>query len=47
MHESLVAFGRLGFAVADLFLASMDGEHRAVGFDCVMVQDTHGTAAPG
>jgi hypothetical protein len=39
MQESITAFNELGFAVADLFLVSTDGEHRAVEFDCIMVQD--------
>ncbi len=39
MTDSVAAFGALGFAVADLFLASTDGAHRAAEFDCVMVRD--------
>lgn len=39
MQASIEAFEKLGFAVADLFLASTDGAHRAAEFDCVMVQD--------
>jgi len=38
MQESITAFGKLGFAVADLFLVSTDGGHRAVEFDCIMVR---------
>lgn len=40
MEESIKAFSELGFAVADLFLVSTDGNHRAVEFDCVMVRDS-------
>ncbi len=40
MAESIAAFSELGFAVADLFLVSTDGDHRAVEFDCVMVRDS-------
>lgn len=39
MHNSVEAFGKLGFAIADLFLVSTDGNHRAVEFDCVMVRN--------
>ncbi len=39
MEESVAAFSELGFSVADLFLVSTDGQHRAVEFDCVMVRD--------
>ncbi len=39
MQASIDAFAVLGFAIADLFLVSTDGDHRAVEFDCVMVRD--------
>lgn len=39
MEESIAAFARLGFSVADFFLVSTDGQHRAVEFDCIMVKD--------
>ena len=39
MQASIDAFAKLGFAIADLFLVSTDGDHRAVEFDCVMVRD--------
>ncbi len=47
MGDSIAAFGALGFAVADLFLAATDGEQRAAEFDCIMVRDAAGAAAPG
>jgi FkbM family methyltransferase len=46
MDEAIAAFGRLGFAVADLFLVSTDGGHRAVEFDCIMVQELPASAPP-
>jgi FkbM family methyltransferase len=39
MEQSIAAFARLGFSVADFFLVSTDGQHRAVEFDCIMVRD--------
>jgi FkbM family methyltransferase len=36
--ESIAEFERNGFSVADLFLVSTDGEHRAMEFDCLMVR---------
>lgn len=39
MDESIAAFAQLGFSVADFFLVSTDGQHRAVEFDCIMVKD--------
>ena len=47
MQDSIAAFGRLGFTIADLFLISMDGGHRAVEFDCIMVREAREAAAPG
>ncbi len=38
MEQSIAAFTQLGFSVADFFLVSMDGQHRAVEFDCIMVK---------
>lgn len=39
ISESIAAFSEVGFAVADQFLVSTDGQHRAVEFDCIMVRD--------
>ena len=38
MEESIAAFGKLGFTVADLFLISTDSGHCAIEFDCIMVR---------
>lgn len=37
-QESLDAFGRYGFCVADFFLAASDGRHAAMEFDCIMIR---------
>lgn len=39
MEQSIAAMKAHGFTIADMFLVSTDGEHRAVEFDCVMVRD--------
>lgn len=39
MDASIAAFSELGFGVADLFLVSTNGRHRAIEFDCIMVRD--------
>ncbi len=39
MDDSLAAFSELGFEVADLFLVSTNGRHRAIEFDCIMVRN--------
>lgn len=39
ISESIAAFSEVGLSVADLFLVSTDGQHRAAEFDCVMVRD--------
>ncbi len=36
--DAISAFERYGFKVADLFLVSTDGMHRAMEFDCLMVR---------
>ncbi len=38
MWESIAEFSKMGFDIADLFIVSTDGAHRAVEFDCVMVR---------
>ena len=39
MEDSIATLTGHGFTIADMFLVSTDGEHRAVEFDCIMVRD--------
>jgi len=39
MEDSIKSFSEYGFSIADMFLVSTDGQHRAVEFDCIMVRD--------
>jgi hypothetical protein len=36
--ESIAAFGRYGFVVADFFLVASDSKHAAMEFDALMVR---------